>query len=103
MTILLRLFYNIAILDNNNNSKVTTKWIDFFQKKGKLKEHSATLVERGLKGNQIYCEGACGHMALWNFRLRFEPSGLSPLTKLVIDWEFKSPNHHGFVGAHIMV
>jgi hypothetical protein len=29
---------------------------------------------------KIYCEGACDHMALWNFRLRFEPSGLPPRT-----------------------
>jgi hypothetical protein len=28
---------------------------------------------------KIYCEGACDHVALWNFRLRFEPSGLPPL------------------------
>jgi hypothetical protein len=31
------------------------------------------------KKSKIYCEGACGHMALCNFRLRFEPSGLPPL------------------------
>jgi hypothetical protein len=24
--------------------------------------------------------GACDHMVLWNFKLRFEPSGLPPLT-----------------------
>jgi hypothetical protein len=30
-----------------------------------------------------YCEGACDHVALWNFRLRFEPSGLPPLNSQV--------------------
>jgi hypothetical protein len=32
----------------------------------------------------ILCEGACGHVALWNFRLRFEPSGLRPLNMCIV-------------------
>jgi hypothetical protein len=36
--------------------------------------------ERKAARKNIYCEGACDRMALWNFRLRFEPSGL-PLLK----------------------
>jgi len=38
------------------------------------------LWKEGIKKKKNYCEGACGHMALWNFRLRFEPLSLLPLT-----------------------
>ncbi len=33
------------------------------------------------RGKTIYCEGAYGHVALWNFTLCFEPSGLPPLNR----------------------
>jgi hypothetical protein len=26
-----------------------------------------------------YCEGVCGHVAFWNFKLHFEPLSLPPL------------------------
>jgi len=40
---------------------------------------------RAVKGRHqefcFYYEGACDCVALWNFRLRFEPLGLHPLKK----------------------
>jgi hypothetical protein len=30
---------------------------------------------------EIYCEGGCDHVVLWNFRLHFEPTGLPPVKK----------------------
>jgi hypothetical protein len=34
------------------------------------------LRKEGHKKKKNYCEDACDHMALWNFKLRFEPSSL---------------------------
>jgi hypothetical protein len=44
--------------------------------------------ERKATRKIIYCGGVCDHMVFWNFRLRFEPLGLPPLTTsiLVVLW-----------------
>jgi hypothetical protein len=47
------------------------------------------IIIQGLRkeGNKksFYCEGDCGHVALWNFKLCFEPSCPPPLTSGIND------------------
>jgi hypothetical protein len=45
--------------------------------------HNNPRVVKGRQQFYFFCESDCGHMALWNFRLRFEPSSLPPLNNLV--------------------
>jgi len=36
------------------------------------------LWKEGSKKKENYCESVCGHVALWNFKLHFEPLSLPP-------------------------
>jgi len=63
-----------------NTKKMGSYWIPFIV--NVINDcHNHSRVVKGRQQEKINdCESACGHLALWNFRLCFEPSCLPPLT-----------------------
>ncbi len=60
--------------------KTNNYWIPFIVNVTNDYHNNSKAMKRR-QHKYIYCEGACGHKALWNFKLRFEPLGLPSLKK----------------------
>jgi hypothetical protein len=59
-------------------------WKEYNKKKIKICEGACgpQLWKEGSKKKKKFCESDSDHMVLWNFRLRYQPSGLPSLNIL---------------------